>query len=101
MPTPEVIAVADQVSAHLDQGDLAGLGPVDLGPSGGIHPDAELAARVVLADVGHCVWREQQDADSVPAEEWAELAEQLRRVLRVLVPDHEGEARRRGRGDGG
>ena len=52
MPTPEVIALADEVQAHLKRGDLAGLGPVDLGPDG-IVADAERAARIVLADVAH------------------------------------------------
>jgi hypothetical protein len=52
MPTPEVIALADEVQAHLEWGDLVGLGPVYLGPDG-IFADAERAARIVLADVAH------------------------------------------------
>jgi hypothetical protein len=53
MPPPEVIALADEVRAHLDRSDLVRLGPIEL-PHGGGLLDAELAARIVLADVAHC-----------------------------------------------
>ena len=57
MPPPAVIALADEVRARLDRGDLVGLGPIELPHSGGGQLDAELAARVVLADVAHCTQR--------------------------------------------
>lgn len=33
MPPPEVIALADEVHAHRERGDVAVLGPIDLGPA--------------------------------------------------------------------
>jgi len=56
VPPPSVIALADEVRARLAQGNLAGRGPIELVPNGGLL-DAELAARVVLADVAHCTQR--------------------------------------------
>jgi PAS domain-containing protein len=68
MPPPEVTALADQVRAHLTQGDLAGLGPVELPPDG-VLPDAARAARIVLADVAHRLRRDRG--------RWHDLARQL------------------------
>ena len=48
------LLLADEVRAHLADGDLARAGAVRL--AGGLESHrAELAARVVLADVGHCL----------------------------------------------
>ena len=78
MPPPAVIALADEVRARLAQGNLAGRGPIELVPNGGLL-DAELAARVVLADVAHCTQRGREE--SAPC--WAELTAQLRSLERA------------------
>jgi len=79
MPPPAVIALADEVRARLDRGDLVGLGPIEFPHSGGGQLDAELAARVVLADVAHCTQRGREE--SAPC--WAELTAQLRSLERA------------------
>ncbi len=79
MPPSDVLALADGVRARLARGDLRGAGPVDLGPDG-VFADAELAARVLLADVEHCAWEERALDGVATAERWAELAEALRRL---------------------
>lgn len=80
MPPPEVTALVDQLGAHLSHGDLSGIGRVDLGPEGAL-PDADLAARIVLADVDHWTYIEQVRRRRVPRARWAHLAEQMRRLL--------------------
>src|SRR3954451_18702268 len=84
MSTPEIIALADQVRTHLDRGDLAGLGPIDLVPDGGVLPDAEIAARIVLAAAAHCLQLEQEANLPWSAASWAGLAAQLRCFERAL-----------------
>ena len=78
-----LIALVDEVRAHLEQGDLAGLGPIDLGPDG-VWPDAEHLARIVLADVDHWVERGRMFGELIPAEHWAALGDQLQRLERVV-----------------
>jgi hypothetical protein len=80
---PEVVALADRVQARLERGDLAGPGPIDFG-DGEIVAVAETAARIVLADVAH---RAEQDAEPhgpVTAAHRADLAVQLRVLLRSV-----------------
>src|SRR3954452_3983738 len=84
MPTPEIITLADQVRAHLDRGDLAGLGPIDLVPDGGVLPDAEIAARIVLDGGAHCLQLEREANLPLSATSWAGLAAQLRCFERAL-----------------
>jgi hypothetical protein len=90
MPPPEVIALADEVRAHLNGGALAGLGPIALVHAGGILPDAELAARIVLADVAHCSASGADVAhcsalgQEASARCWAQLAAQLRCLKRAI-----------------
>lgn len=80
MPPPVVTVLCDQVAEHLARGGFAGVGPVDLGPEGRL-PDAELAARIVLADVDHWAYLEQAQRRRVKRATWEHLAEQLRRLL--------------------
>jgi hypothetical protein len=79
MPSPSVTALADRVRADLERGRFAGLGPVDFGP-GDVCRSAARAARIVLADVDHCAQLEEERDGPVPAERWAGLADQLRRL---------------------
>ena len=79
MVMPEVIVLADEVQAHLERGDLAGLGPVDFGPDG-TWPDAEHAARIVLADVAHRLEPGRAFDREVPGASWEDLARQLGRL---------------------
>lgn len=83
MQTAEVIALADEVRAHLERGDLAGLGPVDLGPDG-TFTDAERAARITLADVAHRLEEGGAFDRQVPGARWGDLADQLRRLDREV-----------------
>src|SRR3954453_23085082 len=78
MQIPEdVIALADELHAHLAHGDLARLGGVDLGVDG-IWRDPERAARIILADVAHCREQDPTSNGPVTAARWRELADQLR-----------------------
>ena len=88
MPPPKVIALADEVHAHLEQGDFAVLGPIDLGPDG-IFVDAERAARIVLADVAH---RSELEPSLESPTHWEDLADQLRCFERAVHQKH-AEAR--------
>lgn len=76
---PTVTALADRLGEDLARGRLARVGPVDLGPEGFL-PDAELAARVVLADVDHRAYMERAGRRASRVT-WEHLAEQLRRLL--------------------
>jgi hypothetical protein len=78
---PQVIALAADVQAHLERSDLAWQGPVDLGPDG-VWDDAEHLARIVLADVAHCVERGRMFGERIPAEHWATLGGQLQCLAR-------------------
>jgi PAS domain S-box-containing protein len=84
MPPPEVIALADQVRAHLERGDLAGLGPVELSPDG-VLADADKAARIVLADVEHRARREGHRRRPASGQRWDDLAAQLRALQRAAA----------------
>ena len=79
-----VIGLADEVRAHLIRGDFGGRRAVVPGVSGvgDGELDAAAAARVVLADVEHCL---ELSARGRPreAERWRELAAQLRAIERV------------------
>jgi PAS domain S-box-containing protein len=87
MQIPEdVIALADELHAHLQHGDVAGLGPVDLAFDG-IWPDPERAARIVLADVAHCAEQDSNANGPVTATRWRELAEQLRSLELAIHRD--------------
>jgi PAS domain-containing protein len=84
MPTPEIIALADEIQAHLERGALIGLAPVELGPDG-IWDDAEAAARLVLADVEHRTSVERGLEGARPAPRWDDLAAQLRALRRAIA----------------
>src|SRR5215211_6412229 len=96
METPgDVIGLADEVQAHLERGDLAGLGPIDLGPDG-TFADAERAARIMLADVAHRLEPGREFDRRVPGARWGDLADQLRRLQRAVhrhVAEHEARLR--------
>jgi hypothetical protein len=83
MPRTEVIALASVVRASLDRGDLAGLGPIDFGGDG-VLDDAEIAARIALADVDHCARKTRTSASRVSDQHWDGLAEQLRILQRAV-----------------
>jgi hypothetical protein len=83
VPTPEVIALTDQLHAHLDRGDMTGIGPIDLG-SDGIIADVEIAARLVLADVTHRAQEDRRLGRPAIRAGWNDLADQLRRLLRAV-----------------
>jgi hypothetical protein len=78
-----VIALADELHAHLERGDLAGLGAVDLGPSG-TWADAELVARILLADAAHRLKLGVAFERTVPGASRAALAEQLRQLDQAI-----------------
>ena len=89
------LILADEVRAHLADGDLAAAGPVRL--AGGLESHcAALAARVVLADVEHCVEQEDGLGRPVGINRWWELVLQLRAPDRLLNGHGPGEGRRGG-----
>src|SRR5687767_14393092 len=91
MPIPEdIIALADELHAHLEHGDLAGLGPVDLAFDG-TWPDPERAARIILADVAHCAEQDPKLNGPVSAMRWHELADQLRSLEEAIHRDRDGQ----------
>jgi hypothetical protein len=53
-PTPPNGCSAIAARSCCKRGNLAGLGPIEVMPDGGILPDAEIAARIVLTDVAQC-----------------------------------------------
>ena len=85
MPPPEVTLLVDQLRAQLDAGRLARRGRVDLGPEGSL--EAELAARIVLADIDHWSFMERTRRQRVSRAQWGHLTEQLRRLLRYAKAD--------------
>ena len=48
----DLTAWIEELRGRLDRGELAGLGPVEVGP-GQVLPSAELAAKIMLADLDH------------------------------------------------
>jgi len=82
MPPADVIALHDKIQAGLENRDFAGLGPIAVG-GGASLPDAELVARILLADVEHWAEREHWDHQVSPAR-WDRLAEDLRAFLREV-----------------
>jgi hypothetical protein len=91
MQIPEdIIALADELHAHLKHGDLARLGPVDLAFDG-TWPDPERAARIILADVAHCAEQDPTGDAPVTATRWRELAEQLRSLDAAIHCAHDSQ----------
>jgi hypothetical protein len=80
VPPPDVTALRDQLEDHLARGGFVRVGRVDLGPEGSL-PDAELAARIVLADADHWAYLERVPGRRVTRATWWHLAEQMRRLL--------------------
>jgi hypothetical protein len=76
-----VEVLAARVRARLARGAVAAIGPVEL-EGGAVIDDAELAARVVLADATHCAWEERA---GLPV--WAARRDGLADDLRRLPPD--------------
>jgi PAS domain-containing protein len=76
MPPAEIIALTDEIHARLEHGEFAGLGPIAVG-GGQFLPDAQVVARILLAEVGH---REEQ-REEVNAAQWVQLAEEMRAFL--------------------
>ena len=88
------LILADEVRTHLADGDLAAAGPVRL--AGGLESHcAALAARVVLAEVEHCVEQEDGLGRPVGIDRWWELVLQLRALDR-LADEHGPREGRRG-----
>ena len=81
-PAAVVLVLADEVRAHLERGELAGKS-VALPGSGGVRRDAERAARIVLADVEHCLRDPAERGVTPSAARWHALAEQLRAIERA------------------
>jgi PAS domain S-box-containing protein len=78
MPPAKVIALTDEILARIEYGEFAGLGPIAVG-DGMFLPDAEVAARILLADVDHRTGLESWD--HVRPLQWNHLAKQLRDFL--------------------
>ncbi len=81
MPPGEVIALTDEIHARLEHGEFAGLGPIAV-EGGKFLPDAEVVARILLADVEH--WTEREYWDHVSPHQWNHLTAQLRAFLREV-----------------
>lgn len=64
MPTPEVIALADEVEAHIERGDLAALAPIDLGPDGN-WIDVQLSWRRSCWLTSNTAWSSSEDQSRV------------------------------------
>jgi hypothetical protein len=79
VPPPEVTFLVDQLRAELDAGRFARHGRIDLGPEGSL--EAELAARIVLADIDHWSFMERTRRQRVSRAQWGHLSEQLQRLL--------------------
>src|SRR5215204_1477863 len=78
MPSAEIIALSDEIQARMEQGEFDGLGPIAV--EGGMFlPDAQVVARILLADVDH--WAERESWNHVSLLEWNHLAKQLRDFL--------------------
>jgi hypothetical protein len=84
MLTPDYTlpALVAELQARLDGGALAGLGPVTLA-SGPIH-DAELAGRVLLADLDHLGTLAEHTGSPPAPERWALLADDVHVLLLAL-----------------
>ena len=78
----EVIALAGRTRALLARGELAGL-TVALPDAFNIVLDAEHAARLVLADVEHCVEATELRRQAEDDDRWRRLAAQLRAIERA------------------
>jgi len=78
MPPAEVIALMDEIHARVEHGEFVGLGPIAV-EGGKFLPDAEVAARILLADVEH--WTEFEQRGPVSLAKWNHLAAQLRVFL--------------------
>jgi hypothetical protein len=79
----EVIALTDEVRAHLVRGKLASRTVTKLSTRGSRY-DAEFAARLVLADVEHCL-ADGEAGDGLSVDErWRQLAAQLGAIERAV-----------------
>jgi hypothetical protein len=79
----EVIALADELHAHLERGELRGMGPIDLGHDG-TWSNVERVARIMLADVTHRLEVGTAFERRVPGASWVDLAKQLRCLDRAV-----------------
>jgi hypothetical protein len=83
---PELVA---ELQARLEGGTLAGLGPVMLA-SGPMH-DAELAGRVLLADLDHLDTLAEHTGAPPDPERWALLTDDLHALLLTSSWRQDGE----------
>ena len=81
--TSEVLPLVSELRTRLERGELARRGRVEL-PSWRTLVDAELAARVVLADVDHLNYLAEHRKRPVSAACWAAAAAELRHLKQAL-----------------
>jgi hypothetical protein len=81
-PASVVLVLADEVREHLEWGELAGKS-VALPAKDPRRRDAERVARIVLADVEHCLRDPMEHGVTVTAVRWYALAEPLRAIERA------------------
>ena len=79
-----LIALVDEVQAHLQRGDLVGLGEVDLGRAG-IWPHAADLAMIVLAEVAHYLERGRLCGELIAAEHLMVLGAQLNSIEQAIA----------------
>jgi len=79
-----------ELQARLDDGALVGLGPVTL--ASGLFPDAELAGRVLLADLDHLGTLAEHTGSPAGSERWALLTDDLHLLLLTLSRGQDGKA---------
>ena len=78
-----IAALAAELRDRLVAGALAGLGPITL--AAGLFADAELAGRILLADLDHLSTLPEHTGRPAAPDRWARLADDLRLLL---LPGH-------------
>jgi hypothetical protein len=79
-----LIALVDEVQAHLQRGDLVDLGEVDLGPAG-VWPHAADLAMIVLAEVAHYLERGRLFGELIAAGYLVVLEAQLHSIEQAIA----------------
>lgn len=77
--TPTLDSDAADIRAELLAGSLAGFGPITL--TAGACPDAELVAKVLLADLDHVRHLREHTGREASADRWAAIAADLQLLL--------------------
>jgi hypothetical protein len=83
----EFLCLVAELTTRLEQGELAGSGPIELS-DGWWLPSGELAARVALADVESCIAAATRSGRQVSAARWEALFQELQH-LKAMLDSHQ------------